>query len=197
MDVEDAVVPKVGIHDRTLLDGAKLDALVDAIGIGRLAVDQEGELLPMPGGVGLRRLAQKVTVRRPVISLSLMSSNGGLGREAGSFTGIGSPATTRWASWGHRHAEIDSGRIQRTGTNGEIKAQERLARSSLSQSKLLKSIGRLDYCSSSSVAGPDPPETRAGHCLELKGTAGGRKGSCPRAFISATMALRASVPINS
>ncbi len=46
-------------------------------------------------------------------------------------------------------------------------------------------------------AGPGPGVINVGHCFEPSGTGGGKNGFIPRLAVSATMAARASPPINS
>jgi hypothetical protein len=55
----------------------------------------------------------------------------------------------------------------------------------------------LLYGSSVMDVGPGPGAIRIGHCFESNGTGGGRNGVVPRLALSATMAARASPPINS
>src|ERR1700681_3424267 len=45
--------------------------------------------------------------------------------------------------------------------------------------------------------GPGPGAIRIGHCFESNGTGGGRNGLVPSLALSATIAARASPPINS
>lgn len=56
VDVEDVVVVLVQVRDLPLLDRAQLDLLIDALRIEEAAIDEEGELPPVPGGVDLRRV---------------------------------------------------------------------------------------------------------------------------------------------
>ena len=54
VDVEDMVVVRIEVRDRPLLDRTEVNLLTDLIVSERLPIDEEGELLPVAGGIGLR-----------------------------------------------------------------------------------------------------------------------------------------------
>jgi hypothetical protein len=96
--MKDVVVMLMRVDDRPLLDRTELDPLIDAAGIELLAIDEEAEFCQWPAASASGAVAEKVTVRRLVISDSLMVCSGAGGNSPGSFMSIGAPDTTTLAS---------------------------------------------------------------------------------------------------